>query len=270
MDILSDTFVLKVAGKDLSTNDFTDADKTKLDNLPAISLFMKALLETNDATEARALLKVGRQDIWDEVDNRWNCTNAFLDTGTKKFGTTFLHTGVNNGYLINPDGITLGGSNGFTIAFWAYASSANTAAQGFWSFGSKESMIQIFRDANNKIATNCIVNSSAVFSPASADRTAYPTGQWNHVELDYNASNGTIYLFLNGTLIYSIACSFFSTAQTYPMYIGLGGLNSTLNYFTGWIDEFVVLKTCLHTSSFTAPTSAYTAGENTLALLHFD
>ena len=155
-ETLSDTYVLQVTGKGLSTNDFTDADKTKLDNLPNISLFMKALLETDNAVEARSLLKVGREDIFDETGNRWNSLSACPDTSIKKFGAKSLHT-PGSGYLIKPTGLTLGGKN-FAIAFWAYAPAASTAAQNFFAWGTKTDCTLIGRDSNNKFFITTFAN----------------------------------------------------------------------------------------------------------------
>ena len=129
--------------------------KDELDNLSATtgaSAFMRSLLRANDAVEARSLLKVGREDIFDEVGNRWNSLSACPDTSIKKFGAKSLHT-PGSGYLIKPTGLTLGGKN-FAIAFWAYAPSASTAAQNFFCWGTKTDCTLISRDSNNKLLTN--------------------------------------------------------------------------------------------------------------------
>ena len=245
--------------------------KNELDNLSAttgVSAFMRRLLRANDAVEARSLLKVGREDIFDETGNRWNSLSACPDTSIKKFGAKSLHT-PGSGYLIKPTGLTLGGKN-FAIAFWAYAPSASTAAQALCSLGTNKNSIKIFRDSSNKLTTSCAENGSFVFSPASDERVTFPTAQWNHVELDFNYSSGRIYLFLNGSLVCSTtACTLFSTAQAFPFYIGYD-IYSASYYFNGYIDEILVTEKLLHTANFTPPSAPYDLDSDTLALLHFD
>ena len=262
-ETLSDTYVQKVAGKDLSSNDFTDADKTKLDNLPNISVFMKALLETNDATEARALLNVAREDIFDETGNRWNSLGAVCSPSEKKFGTNSLY--MQASYLMNPTGITLGGKD-FTIALWCYA---EIAVNPIFNWGTSTSKIHVFIDQNKHFALITSANGSTVINVAMSSRTcAFTAGTWNHVELDYKNATGTFYLFFNGSLIQTGTDTSFQTARSLPIFIGSDV--SASSKFTGYIDEFFVTEKLLHTANFTPPVAPYDLTPKTLALLHFD
>ena len=184
----------------------------------------------------------------------------------KILGTKYLNTA--HGYLENSAEITLGGKD-FTIAFWLYAPAASTTWQFFFSWGTNTDYTAISRDANNKLLIDALSNGSTVFSPAAADRVAFPTAQWNHIELGYRNSDNTILLFLNGTLVYSNTNATLSTPQNLPIYIGYNPMNSAY-YYVGYIDEVLITEKLLHTANFTPPTDPHSADSDTIALLHFE
>ena len=284
------TYVQKVVGKDLSTNDFTDAykatidglsgsgggltftsaDRAKLNSLPTMSLFMKALLEANNAYEARQILRVGRVDIIDEAENAWQVyQGAGLSTTQKKFGNKSLYCSATNSYMWCPMAMTLGGSD-FSIAGWFYSEDAASTYRGLFSFGTGANSLLVAQNITNKLYWYCGTSSSStVFNNNGAATMELTAGKWNHVEVCYKHSTTTIYLFLNGSLVDSRTMNYFSTPKAFPIYIGAAAHN--LNYlFKGWVDEFFVTKKCLHTSDFTVPSAPYAHDSDTIALLHFD
>ena len=243
--------------------------KDELDNLSAttgVSPFMGKLFRANNAVEARSLLKVGREDIFDETGNRWNSLGAVCSPSEKKFGTNSLY--MQASYLMLPTGITLGGKD-FTIALWCYIPSAKTAANPIFNWGTSTSKIHVFIDQNNHFALLTSANGSTVINVAMSSRTcAFTAGTWNHVELDYENATGTFYLFFNGSLIQTGTDTSFQTARSLPIFIGCDV--SASSKFTGYIDEFFVTEKLLHTANFTPPTAPCDLDGNTLALLHFD
>ncbi len=244
--------------------------KEELDNLSAttgVSAFMRRLLRANDATEARALLNVAREDFFDEAGNRWNSINAYLSTDAKKFGSRSMHTN-GNGYLILPTPFALGGKD-FAVAFW-FNPTPKSATSTFFYWGNTSSSVNIqilvqltaknyfrFLDAHTGTKLGEYVATTAI----STD--------WHHVELDYQQSSNTMYVFLDGVNVLSYNAATSCGTATYNTFI-LGAAKNGTAYTTGYIDEFFVTEKLLHTAGFTPPTAPCDLDGNTLALLHFD
>ena len=170
---------------------------------------------------------------------------------------------------MNPTGITLGGKN-FTIAFWAYEIKANTSnGQFFFFWGSTTSFILLWSNRSNALAQLIWEDGVQTAGSKSGTTSALTIGQWHHIELDYRQSDNTVFIFLDGSLVCSFTETFFSTAKTFPMYLGTNPRDVSLR-LNGYIDEVLVTETLLHDADFTPPAAPYDLDSDTLALLHFD
>ena len=96
-----------------------------------------------------------------------------------------------------------------------------------------------------------------------SSNTTHSLNTWNHFAIVRNS--GTLYLYLNGNVVGSVANSTnFSNGQCY---IGAGAGNYAGYYFNGYFDEFRVSNIA---RTISVPTSEYTADTNTVLLLHFN
>ena len=245
--------------------------KDYLDNAAStsISAQVRGLLSAEDAEAARQVLNVSPDPFFDESGNRWHYpAGVSLSDEYAKFGTTSLKLSGSSTYLRRIKEVTLGGSD-FTISCWAYATAESTSAHGFFSWGRNDENLVAYRDANNLAAMLATKNSTVVTTTAVNDRKYFTLNQWNHVEISYQQSSNNLRLFFNGNLIDTRQDTNFNTARTFPLYIGFN-VRGTI-YFNGYIDEFLISKTCLHTAAFTSaiPAIPYTVDENTTSLLHF-
>ena len=248
-------------------SDTTVADVLDNTAILAASSFMESLLAAEDASEAREILRVGRENFYDEGGRRWSNTSSLLSSTEKKFGESSMYLN-GSANLRQTAGITLGGKD-FAISCWAYASAASTAGQGFFCWGEdKTEGFQCYRDASNLTAFATIIGDTLA-GTAAADRPTFPTGQWNHIEVDYRQSDNTFFFFFNGELVNSQIDANFASARTFPFYIGYT-LRGTA-YFTGYIDEFIITEQLLHSADFTPPSAPYSFdSDTTVALLHFE
>ena len=236
-----------------------------LDGLPAMnaSNFMKRLLTAANEFEARKMLQVGREDIFDEAGTRWlNAYTVTASTAQKKFGTKSLYT--SGSYLKHP-GVTLGGQD-FTIAGWFYIP-ATTAAQCPWCWGNSTNRLFLVRNKSTAyLQLNYSPNDAARFALNTS--TAFAGDTWVHLELDYKNSTNTFYLFMDGTKLVEQADTDFATPRTYPFYFGVTPKDLTASW-PGYIDEFIITNRLLHTANFTVPTAPYDfEPEYTISLLH--
>lgn len=247
--------------------------KDYLDNAAStsISAQVRGLLSAEDAEEARQILNVSPDPFFDESGNRWHYTSGVsLSDEYAKFGTTSLKLSGSSTYLRRIKEVTLGGAD-FTIAFWAYATKASTSGQGLLSWGETNNHLLMYRDSSNAAAIGTTYNGNSLV--ATTSRPDFTTGQWNHVEICYRQSGNELRFFFNGKLVDSRTGTnkeeAFSTARTFPLYIGYS--IKSANYFNGYINEFLISKSCLHTAAFNTalPTFPYAVDSNTTALLHF-
>ena len=178
-----------------------------------------------------------------------------------------MHTN-GNGYLILPTPFILGGKD-FAVAFW-FNPTLKSAASTFFYWGSTSSSVNI------NIIVQLTANNYFRFLDSHtgtklgeyADTTAI-TAAWHHVELDYQQSSNTMYVFLDGVKVLSYNAATSCGTATSNTFI-LGAAKNGTAYYTGDIDEFFVTEKLLHTANFTPPTAPYDLTPNTLALLHFD
>lgn len=209
-----------------------------------------------DEEDFRRLLEISKEDIWDEVQNRWN-GGARRSSTQKKFGTYSLYVGTSNLYT----DVVFGGQP-FTISFWAYFNSVLYDTHMFRAIGLNRSFAYYFSPLGSSFYAVYTGTTSPTTHQLSAVRP--DTKTWHHFELDYNGS--TMYSFCDGAKMTST----YSFSITVPREVRRIYLGS----FAGYVDSFRILDgKCLHTAAFTAPSSAYkfeSYPDETISLLNFE
>jgi hypothetical protein len=184
--------------------------------------------------------------------------NAQISTTQNKIGSKSLYFDGSGDYLKlwNPS-ISNWGTGDFTIEFWLKTSdtSVNIVAnqnagydQGFTinNFGTQ------LRFYSYSLGT------TVAFSPESID---YTDDTWHHVAIVRNS--GSVTFYMDGT-----AGTAVSHTTSYSAILYDGAYCKVGVDLNGYIDELRISDTARYTSSFTAPTTAFTSDANTLVLLH--
>ena len=245
-------------------SDTTVADVLDNTTILTASAFMESLLSAEDAFEARAILKVGRENFFDESGKRWSNTSSLLSSEQKKFGESSMYLN-GSANLRQVTGITLGGKD-FSMALWFYVPSSGTTSRFFC--GGDSSTRFLTGSDSGTLTWFWAYSGTTVFNNTTT--SAIPTGVWNHLELDYRNSDNKLFLFLNGEKADEQVVSSLATPLTMPIYLGKHPTNDNYN-FTGYIDEFIITEQLLHSADFTPPSAPYSFdSDTTVALLHFE
>jgi hypothetical protein len=182
----------------------------------------------------------GSTDFVDQISvNDWaivgNSSGAYIDTSKYKFGGSSLFLNANAG--IQSAGSVLTNGATATLEAWFY----NTGAHS--SYGSIFAVNENYGLYTYNGGLQCFTSNSTL-SAAS-----YPTSQWNHVALVFNAGVGTLYL--NGVSQHTGSGDWI----TGRLYIGADDADE---YYAGWIDDFRVTSgVARYTSNFTPPTAPF-------------
>jgi len=87
-----------------------------------------------------------------------------------------------------------------------------------------------------------------------------PVGVWHHVAMSYEKANGTVRLFLNGSVVTEEVIGEFSPETGFDFYLGRRPAPSDqLDSFEGFLDEFSLYRRALSTSEIA---SIYRSGSN--------
>lgn len=178
---------------------------------------------------------------------------AQIDNAQYKYGSTSMVLNGTNSYIYTSDSADWFLSTGdFTIAAWVRTTSLTkqqticshyTNSSNYWRFiiDNTNGALQ-FRQIISGV-TNIIIQSKA---------TNMSLNEWHYIEI-CKASN-VYYMFYDGDLINT-------DTDTYPISnftsnFLIGSLLGTVDFFSGWIDDFYFIKgTALHTSSYTVPSA---------------
>ncbi len=169
-----------------------------------------------------------------------------LTSGISKFGNKALSLNGASWLIVNMTDALVPGTGDFTIHSWYYVSAITTYIPffylGFYTLG-------IFLYYNGGKLT-CIVNGTII----NDTTVALPLSSWFHIALVISSS--MIMIFLNGVQQGTAYGPYMSgIVPTNPLLIGKdeGYANS---YFTGYIDEFIIVKgEALWTTNFTPPST---------------
>jgi hypothetical protein len=168
-------------------------------------------------------------------------------TNVKKFGTASLR-GEANGYLRFSPAIMLSGD--FTIAAWF---SADDIMRDQTLFGSTIGDVHIMRlngYGAGSVRSFISFGGSSVLMGSANNLSGISSGVLNYYAL--TRQGATLRDFLNGNLLSTTTFSGSVPIDT----IG-AGFEGTSNQFFGNIDEAIISKECLYTTSFTPPTQPF-------------
>ncbi len=206
-----------------------------------------SLVSTTNANTF-ALLSSTNAGIFDSAgkNNLITYGDAKVATNVTKFGTGSMSFG-GTGYIVVPANInTTFGTGDFTIEFWFYSATSQTAN------------LYDQRTTTNQVTPVIYLNSGVLTYYVSANQqitgSAVPTSQWNHVAL---ARSGTsTKMFLNGT---QTGTTYTDSNSYVSAQIGIGAYPVTgVSPFTGYIEDLRVTKgIARYTANFTPPNQPF-------------
>ena len=193
-------------------------------------------------------------------------TAPSISTAQSKFGGSSFRSYDNDGSVqfVHP-----AWGDAYTIECWFRADSVSgtqyiTGQWGGSAAGGSAWLIYLsgstLKCYVNSQSSGFILNNVTIASGVTANT-------WHHVAISWDGS--THRTFYNGTLGATASSSLAPLYYDW-MVTWIGTVGGTLDNFTGYVDEFRISDTARYTSSFTAPTSAFTNDANTQVLLHFD
>jgi hypothetical protein len=204
-------------------------------------------------TNTSLLLNFTNAGIFDNAaeNNLETVGNAQISTSVKKYGTGSIAFDGNGDYLAPNDALPYTfGSGDFTVEFWLYLNSTQTA------------ILYDGRPVSGVGATPTIYVASNVlyYFTNNANRITGSTlsnTTWTHVALC--KSGGSTRLFVNGTQVGST----YTDSVTYTNTVGrplIGASGETVGQFplNGYIDDLRITKGyARYTANFTPPTAAF-------------
>ncbi len=187
-------------------------------------------------------------------------------------------------------------SHNFTIEFWMRAlpneNTATTCAGDQWYYGN----IMIDRDifgpgdygdygialGDRRIMVGVEVGNNGTTGVCGS--TIVDDGNWHHIAVTRNASNGGVWLYVDGQLDAADPSSpntdnisyRNNRTTSYPNsdpFLVLGAEKHDYPgslYYSGWLDELRISNVIRYTSNFTPPTAPFTTDANTMGLYHFN
>lgn len=183
-------------------------------------------------------------------------SGATVSTDQHKFGSKSLY--FNDSYV----SIGIPSQDNYTIEFWAYPTSDNTAGWYPTMVSSTANSngggtYMHLDDGSYGVYPVCRVNSSSSEGNYGGyGSTIITRREWHHIAIC--KSGDSHYFFLDGTLIRTVKQSNPNTITAW--YIGgLRGSSDMMGgcYYQGYIDEIAISSTCKWTSAFNVPTEAY-------------
>lgn len=182
------------------------------------------------------------------TDNTWTNMGNLTYATEGKFGNRCGLFNNGTSYLRCNKAITISGD--FTIAFWNKRSgvrSEYTIVLGESVNGATNSVQLEDRNSSGGL---CIRLSGSIHGNASA--TTYLDGNWHHYAITRKGS--TIYFFVDGTLK-GTSTGTNNLNLSSNAFIGKWGYTSSTSGNIGYLDDIVILREALWTSSFSIPTN---------------
>jgi hypothetical protein len=189
--------------------------------------------------------------------------NAQLATTQQKFGSASLALDGTGDYVSLVSQLDFGfGTGDFTIEGWFYRDTTGVAVSLFdFRTAATQNAPWVFITSGGTLAY--YVNGSTRISGAGG----ITAGSWHHVAVSRSGTNTK--MFVNGTQIGVTWTDTTNYIQS-PLTIG-ARFTGALEFFNGYIDDVRVTKgVARYTTTFTAPTSAFTSDLSTVLLLHFN
>ena len=197
--------------------------------------------------------------------NTWPSGDCYIDTGTKKYGTSSLYTdGMGNGmYIQNPSGFDLLDDE-WCWEFWAKIYDALfipeqtviTCGMGGLSLSRDVYQIVIVYDSFSedfkiRFAANKNNSQIAYYETENLWGSYTPT-DWNHFAIERDKSHSPqLRVFVNGTEVTVNQTTAFSNSIETTGRLLIGGVE--VSSFYGWIDDVRFRRSKPYTSNFTPP-----------------
>jgi hypothetical protein len=187
--------------------------------------------------------------------------DAQISTAQSKFGGASLLLDGSGDYLESQETYNFSGDP-FTIDMWVRPASGTQDAVFFDSRDSTSNNALALRQATDNLlvvrANGTLFNVNGVFS----------ANTWVHIAVTRGDPFGNTYsVFVDGVKVDSTLFGTTSTAAN----IHIGSDFNGSNNWAGYLDELRISNVDRYDgNSFTPPSSAYTADDNTPTLLHFD
>jgi len=187
-------------------------------------------------------------------------------------------------------------SHDFTIEFWMRAlpneNTATTCAGNQWYFGNIIIDRDIFGEGdygdygialgNRRIMVGVEVGNNG--TTGVCGNTIVDDGNWHHIAVTRNATNGAVRLFVDGQLDASNNSSpntgnisyRDNRTTSYPNsdpFLVLGAEKHDYHnslYYSGWLDELRISNIIRYTGNFTPPSAPFSTDANTMGLYHFN
>jgi len=188
-----------------------------------------------------------------------------ISTAQSKFGGSSLVSYDNEGHceFASPEF-----GDAYTIEFWFRANntSGDQFMAGVWG-GSPHGGFTWSVYLNGSTVRTYVWPGSVAYVVNNVNVGTASANTWHHFAISWDGS--TYRTFLDGTMGATVTSS---TAPNYEQWstTWVGTVGGTTSNFAGYIDEYRMSDIARYTSSFTAPTSAFTNDANTKVLLHFN
>ena len=188
-----------------------------------------------------------------------------ISTAQSKFGGSSLVSSDNEGHC---EFATPEFGDAYTIEFWFRANntSGDQYMAGVWG-GTPHGGFIWSAYLNGSTVRTYVWPGSVAYVVNNVNVGTASANTWHHFAISWD---GTTYrTFLDGTMGATVTSS---TAPNWEQWstTWVGTVGGTTSNFAGYIDEYRMSNIARYTSSFTAPTSAFTNDANTQVLLHFD
>jgi len=176
--------------------------------------------------------------------------NAQIDTTTKKYGTGSMKFDGTGDYLsIPPTSEFEFGTGDFTVECWFYASTVSGGEIPVYKqHGGVDAICEI------RISSSKIYGKTATDQTVGAGTTTLSTNTWYHVA--FVKSSNVYSLYLNGVSEGGTVTN--ATRINRPTTVRVGGNQTAVFFFTGYIDDLRVTKgVARYTANFTPPTAPF-------------
>lgn len=186
-----------------------------------------------------------------------NSGGATISTAQSKFGGASL--GLSGGQAIYGSSYTsaidiMAPSTSYTVECWVYLNS--TSGDPYIVSGKPAATF-------NRWAMQLSGGKLSFYTESGGSSQSYtgsismPTGTWVHLAVVYDATAGTMKLFVGGVLDVNSSTAPKTTTDTMRVEIGAAFFNGS-NYVNGYIDDVRITKgVARYSASFTPPTAAF-------------
>jgi len=202
--------------------------------------------------------------------------NAQIDTAQKKFGSSSVDFDGSNSFLSNNS--NWDPTTNWTIEFFMRSDVLSGKFGALFYFGNQNTSKGWAIEENGNTGGISLITSNDGSSGMSVRLSGTITASTqHHVAIVLQGTSGE--MFIDGTSVSTGTVDPIAgdASSVFRIGGGQGGLssgnfggNTSVTWYSGHLDEVRISNTARYTTGFTAPSSAFTNDENTLALWHFE